>query len=183
MPITVANRWNTGLSGVAGVEAECSQDGAADMWLPKDERLILAGLYHNIPDRRDAAYQVVDLIKLLGGYRKINLPETHEAESGRDDSVATKESIKEYINDDRRVQQALRQLEARGLIALTQHEHDQSIFVVALTLPGYDLGRRYANWFDRTGLCFQEYRHHWLWLFVAFVGGGIVAKLIDWLFD
>ena len=153
------------------------------MWLPKDERLILAGLYHNIPDRRDAEYHVLDLIKLLGGYRKIKLPETDEAESGRDDSAETSESIKVYINNERRVQHALRQLEARRLITLTPHQHDQSIFVVALTLPGYDLGRRYANWFDRTGLCFQEYRHHWLWLIVAFVGGGIVGKLIDWLFD
>jgi hypothetical protein len=153
------------------------------MWLPKDERLILAGLYHNIPDRRDAAYHVLDLITLLGGYRKIHLPETDEAESGRDDSVATSDSIKEYINNNKRVMHALRQLEARGLITLTIHQHDENIVIVALTLPGYDLGRRYANWFDRTGLGFQEYRHHWLWLFVAFVGGGIVAKLIDWLFE
>jgi hypothetical protein len=153
------------------------------MWLPKDERLILAGLYHNIPDRQDAAYHVLDLIKLLGGYRKINLPETHEAESGRDNSVATSESIKEYIDNQKRVMHALRQLEARGMITLTQHQHDNNVVVVALTLSGYDLGRQYANWFNRTGLCFQEYRNHWLWLFVAFVGGGIVAKLIDWLFD
>jgi hypothetical protein len=155
------------------------------MWLPKDERLILAGLYHNIPDGQDAAYHVLDLIRFLTAkYAKIDLPDTEDAESGQDDSPP--QSTKAYIDNEKRVQHALRQLSSRGLITLTAHQHahelGENIVVVALTLPGYDLGRRYANWFDRTGLCFQEYRHHWLWLIVAFVGGGIVGNLIDSLF-
>jgi hypothetical protein len=153
------------------------------MWLPKDERLILVGLYHNTQVGCDTAYRVSDLIRLLRGYGKTTLPDTEDAESGQDNSVATSESMKEYINNEGRVQHALRHLAARGLITLTAQQHGQNIVEVALTLPGYDLGRRYANWFDRTGLCFQEYRHHWLWLIVAFVGGGIVGKLINWLFD
>lgn len=155
------------------------------MWLPKDERLILAGLYHNIDDGRDEAYYVSDLARLLKTrYRKQRIPEYGDVDSGKDDSDDGDqlEQIKAYIADEKRVGNATRQLASRGLITLHLHQDEQSVLVVALTLPGCDLGRQYASWLSRTGLGFQEYKGHWLTLILGFVGGVLVTKIVDWLF-
>jgi len=52
---------------------------------------------------------------------------------------------------------------------------------VQLSLEGYDLGRKYSSWWTRSGLWFAEYKNHWIWLIVSFLGGIIGGLLINWM--
>ncbi len=72
-------------------------------------------------------------------------------------------------------------LKDRELIHFEHEQEDLSRFKISLTLKGYDLGRKYSSWWTRSGLCFAEYRHHWIWLIVSFLGGIIGALLVNWL--
>ena len=39
----------------------------------------------------------------------------------------------------------------------------------------------YARFLTRSGEWFEEYRNHWLWLIVAFFGGAIGTKLVEFI--
>jgi hypothetical protein len=156
------------------------------MWLPKDERRLLAGYHCAIGDvDTSKPYRLGDLRRLLawGGHR-VHLPEygapgTPSEES--DDPSAMKEAIHKYIEETNRLRKANKLLAARDLISECSHEHETNVVIVSLTVSGYDLGRRYAGFFERSGLWFQEYRVHWMWLVLAFFGGAIGVKLIDFV--
>ena len=87
----------------------------------------------------------------------------------------------EYIEGALRVEKANAVLHERGLIEVTPHQVAKFVCVVKLTIKGYDLGWRYSRWFSRTGLWFAEYRNHWLWLIVSFLGGVLGALVVHWL--
>ena len=76
---------------------------------------------------------------------------------------------------------AINNLKGREFIHFEYEEEDLSKFKISLTLKGYDLGRKYSSWWTRSGLWFAEYRHHWIWLIVSFLGGIIGALLVNWL--
>jgi hypothetical protein len=65
------------------------------------------------------------------------------------------------------------------MIVLDHHESELQVDIITLTVDGYDLGRKYAKWFTRSGLWFEEYRNHWLWLIVAFFGGVAGARVLE----
>ena len=53
---------------------------------------------------------------------------------------------------------------------------------VSLTLEGNRLGKVYnGSWWGRSGLWFAEYKDHWFWLILGFLGGIIGALLVKWL--
>ena len=93
-----------------------------------------------------------------------------------------KAGITKYIQSTRRVELANKRLIERGLIKGTPHQNDAKVVGISLTLASFDLGCKYCGWFQRSGLCFSEYRNHWIWLIVAFLGGGIAIKAIESLF-
>jgi len=74
---------------------------------------------------------------------------------------------------------ASKTLQQRNLIAFLDDRGDA--LRVQLSLEGYDLGRKYASWFDWSGLWFAEYKNHWIWIIISFLGGVIGALLINWL--
>jgi hypothetical protein len=155
------------------------------MWLPKDERLILAGLSHTIEDG-DGAFYISDLTRFLSaGYATIKIPETSELNAGVDDSEVADNVAwhKAYATNHKRVEAATRDLAERGLITLQSHQHDLSVQIVGPTLAGRDLGRKYSNWLTRSGLWFQEYNKHWLWVIIAFVGGVVLTCAINKVFN
>jgi len=156
------------------------------MWLPKDERRLLAGYYALIRAvDTEKAYHLSDLAPLLRfrGHRW-PVPEYGESEGSTDNS-GDLESIKREIDADidARVQitKANSLLTARGLITRTPQQHEIDVVVIGLSVDGYDLGRRYSHWFSSTGLWFTEYRNHWMWLIVAFFGGASGNRLIEWI--
>jgi hypothetical protein len=71
-------------------------------------------------------------------------------------------------------------LAARKLIICREDELTDEMGV-QLTINGYDLGRKYNSWWMRTGLWFAEYKDHWFWLILSFLGGIIVALIVNWL--
>ena len=68
------------------------------------------------------------------------------------------------------------------LIKIQKHDSLSDVRGISLTIDGYDLGRKYSKWFTRTGLCFAEYRSHWIWLIVSFFVGIIGTVLVNWLY-
>jgi len=152
------------------------------MWLPKDERRLLAGYYTQIGEiNTEKVYRLRHLARLLSfrGYR-LHVPEYGDSESSSEnvDDLGSNRAVKKYIDDCNRINKANSLLAGRRLAMVTPHQED-GIVIIALTVEGYDLGRRFSNIFDSSGLCFQEYRNHWIWLIVSFFGGAICVKLLD----
>lgn len=155
-------------------------------WLPKDERRLLAGYYVNMSDvGQEKAYDLDDLSPLLTfrGHRS-RIPEYGDPEptsAEPDDPESVKDAIHLSIQAQNRVKKANALLAARRLITYQPHVHAPNVVVIGLTLEGYDLGRRYSSILESSGLWFREYREHWMWLVIAFFGGAVSTKLIEFL--
>jgi hypothetical protein len=67
------------------------------------------------------------------------------------------------------------------LIGLKEYSGSKKVKGIILKLEGYDLGRKYSSWWTRSGLCFAEYKNHWIWIIISFLGGVLGALLINWL--
>lgn len=153
------------------------------MWLPKDERQLLTAYYGLIGDiEEQRVYRIPDLCRVFDrGFEPASIRTYGESPSDdasdTDDVEKLKQEIKELIARMSRIKKANRLLTERGLVTVQNHQTEHDVIVVALTVDGYDLGRRLSGWFERTGLCFQEYKNHWVWLVVAFLGG-IVGSLV-----
>ena len=121
------------------------------MWLPKDERKLLSQYYHELGQ--------------VGIRGRLFLSKLAKCLGGTD-------KINQVII-------ASETLDRRKLIILMPRQGDD--ITLELTLEGYDLGRKYSSWWTRSGLWFAEYKHHWIWLIVSFLGGIIGGLLINWL--
>jgi hypothetical protein len=88
-------------------------------------------------------------------------------------------AVKRALAGTVRIKRANKMLNARNMVTIRPHDHNQDVVVIALTVDGYDLGRRYRNWVESTGLLFAHYKDHWIWLIVAATAGGIITKLLD----
>jgi len=156
------------------------------MWLPKDERRLLAGYYSLIGEiGTEKVYRFGDLARLLRfrGH-KSSVPEYGDSDRSStqtDDLETMKREAVKYIDACNRIEKANTLLAARGLIKFTPHQHEIHVVVVGLSVDGYDLGRRYSNLLEASGLWFQEYRNHWVWLIAAFFGGAVGVKMIEWI--
>ena len=156
------------------------------MWLPKDERRLLAGYYALIGAVGvEKAYHLSALARLLRfrGHRS-SVPEYGESEDSTencDDLESLKREINRDIDARIQIEKANTLLTARGLITCTPRQHEIDVVVIGLSVDGYDLGRRYSRWFSSTGLWFNEYRNHWMWLILAFFGGAFGNRLIEWV--
>jgi len=123
------------------------------MWLPKDEREVLRHYYKELHESG---------VETRG---QIFLSELEKCLSGKDKR--------------NRVKIASRMLLQRNLLAFFNDQRDA--VTVQLTLDGNDLGRKYSSWWTRSGLWFAEYKNHWIWFIVSFLGGIIGGLLINWL--
>jgi len=178
------------------------------MWLPRDERHILLGYYANIFDMKDR--NVETYLKNPKWFRSddwtsvLKCPQwmpllslcliRKQAKRIRaygdgstphpDEDILSKEG-KQIIARTAQMLKRLRitnmHLEQRILIDVRPHKSEDGVAGVSLTLEGYDLARRYQGWFGRTGLWFREYKHHWIWLLVSFLGGVLGALVVEWL--
>ncbi len=145
------------------------------MLLPKDERRLLAGYYTLIGAvGTEKVWHLSDLAPLLRfhGHRR-PVPEYGESEGSTGncgDLESTKREIVRYIDACDRIKKANSLLTARGLITCTPQQQEIDVFVIGLSVDGYDLGRQYSHWLSPTGLWFSEYRNHWSSLILAFFG-------------
>lgn len=126
------------------------------MWLPKDERTLLAFCCTKI-SRGEAPFNLThqELIRELKGKRV----------------EADKQSIHE----------TLFKLQNRNLIRWGSCADGNSVGIT-LSQQGHDLGQKYNSWWSRSNLWYAEHvKNHWIWLFVCFIGGVLIAQLINWL--
>ncbi len=123
------------------------------MWLPKDERELLKRFYKELHESG---------VETRG---QLFLNELEKCLQGK--------------NKRNRVRTASKILMRRNLLDFL---NDQGGAITArLSLEGNDLGRKYSSWWTRSGLWFAEYRNHWIWIIVSFLGGVIGGLLINWL--
>ena len=158
------------------------------MWLPKDERNLLAGYFIQIGADEEKTYRYSKLFPLLDGSGTIGrIPEYGDLEdepAGWTENEEPHKQVSDHLNRERRIEIANKHLAERGLIKKTQHESERSVVTVELTLKGYDLGRKYAHWFERSGLWWTAFRDHWILLTIVYLLGilstEIVRAIISW---
>jgi len=158
------------------------------MWITKYERRLLAGYYRKIEDAyKQAVYRYDDLHPLLNWLSLWPPPlkwfvtrKTIPTDAPIDEKNYEKQ-IKRLLATRHRLERANKLLEERKLIALKSHETDRDACAIKLTLEGYDLGRRYASWWTCSGLWFQEYKNHWIWVIISFLGGVLGGFISSWL--
>jgi len=163
------------------------------MWLPKDERLVLLLYYHlamlkseeqgrpmlelKVPAMEACGVLEVRTRWCMGGYSKVKgiangiyekvERSTGNAESETDGKALLSPFTLGAINSI---------LKDRGLVQIV---NDNMLCpIIKLTIEGYDLGRKYTEWFDRTGLWFSEYKDHWIWIIASFLGGVFGTTLV-----
>ncbi len=180
------------------------------MWLPRDERHILLAYYTNIFDLDDR--DVARYLKQCKWFRssdwtyvlklpqwipivssswvgkrarrikdydnRVTSPSKGDILSGRGPKI-----MEEAAQSLKRLEIANMHLKDRQLVEITPRGSETGVAGVLLTLEGYDLARRYSHWFSRTGLWFREYKDHWIWLAVSFIGGVLGALVVQWLSD
>lgn len=152
------------------------------MWLPIDERRLLAGYYVELAEVGETeVYRISALRPLLRccrwGKKIQKYSDPHEKKS--DESGDYRKWIKQYFDETNRIKRANKHLAERGLLKVEKHQHENDVIVISLTIDGYDLGRKYAHFLSRSGLWFGEYQNHWAWLVAAFIGGGFASKLLE----
>ena len=164
------------------------------MWLQKDERRLLEGYYLKIGDVDKEIWFDTTLwipvmkskpseVKDNAGKVKshFNGGATKSNKQGDFDPQTMKVAAHQAIQDKTRLDVANKKLEQRPLIKIHKHQSEVGVASISLTLTGYDLGRKYNSWWTRSGLWFAEYKDHWFWLIVSFLGGIIGALLVGWL--
>ena len=143
------------------------------MWLPKDERKLLQGYYSTICEVcRQHRFSSEDLLGLIKSTASVHLPPAGEPQYV--------EKFKAWLYDSNRIKVANKNLKERGFIASSDNL-DSSPITISLTITGYDLGRKYNSWWSSSGLWFAEYKDHWFWLILSFLGGIIGALIVNWL--
>lgn len=176
------------------------------MWLPREERRLLEIYYWAICEGlkkvgsspfTEKWYSKEDLINAFQTncfhfkkmarmdkddyHKSVNkMDDTSSEESEDIDVPKLKRDIRKCLTTIAKIDSANASLSERGMIRLKTHESQDRIGV-GLTIAGYDLGRKYSLWFTRTGEWFKEYREHWVWLIVGFLGGILGSLIIDGL--
>ncbi len=159
------------------------------MWLPKDERRLLAGYYRlGLTPNEERWYQECMLTPLLSIRPRLALiaeygrtPEEREAGFHPAHLGRAKKQIEVACSRIQRVEAANRILAARQLVGLRTHQHEYGVIGVTLKLEGYDLARKCAGILPRTGLWYEEYRKHWLVLLFVFLAGIMLAEMVHFL--
>lgn len=131
------------------------------MWLPRDERRVLAFYYRKNPNG-SGSYSPDDL-------RGLDLLLLFSREEGSPEDPSTHMQTVEQIN-----------IALRNRDLLKYDLIRSGTMRIDLTPEGMRLGRKYNSWFASSGLWFAEYKDHWLWFVLSFLGGIIGVLLVNW---
>jgi len=133
------------------------------MWLPKDERKVLA-FYYQKTDAGSKNYSYKETIELINSL-SIN------KKTAKSPQITTQ--TVEVIN---------RTLRNRGLINIDIIPSPIAEMIVGLTPEGIRLGQKYNSWWSCSNLWYEEHiKNHWIWIIVSFLGGVIGGLLINWM--
>ncbi len=170
------------------------------MWLPRQERHLLMAYEVCIPGltQGETLFSLKELAWFatyscwipLWGARQVrrhakDLRAARDADHGpAAPGVATNpgsagDAMKKWLAGKDAVEVANKMLQDRRLVNVRERGTD--FYGVTMVLEGRDLGRKYNSWFDCGGLWFREYKDHWVWLIVSFLGGVLGALIVQWL--
>jgi len=159
------------------------------MWLSKDERRLLSYYYRQI-NKVDTGqkFEMGELIKTLVKKEKSGLQKTKREIILQ--TYSTLENVNTLLRQRGLIEWANLDPESIRAAYSFDHPDSQELFedtkvnlFITLTIKGYDLGRQYSCWFTRSGLWFAEYKHHWILLIMAFVGGIAATKIADFVIE
>ncbi|MBM4040147.1 MAG: hypothetical protein FJ290_16705 [Planctomycetes bacterium] len=160
------------------------------MWLPRDERRLILSYYIYIGEVEGEVCinptRWASVLRAWGVKRAVQKLAGVDT-TGQGQAIANKRkliaAVKELNDAVARVRKANRALKQRGLIDVTQAplSTEPDRVCIRLTLEGYDMGRRCSTFMARSGLWFEEYRNHWVWLVLSFLGGMIASVAWSWL--
>lgn len=130
------------------------------MWLPADERRILAG-YSRMSEGVgiEHCYDEYDLCEILRGSRSIDEYGHRKAvDAPDDDGLPSKWMVTQLLADQKRVRRTNELLASREMIQLRRHETENHVVLVALTPSGSELGTKYATFGERMELWYESRR-------------------------
>lgn len=161
------------------------------MWLPRDERYLLMVYYicNPQPSPAEQIYCANELecffikkylwIPFVGPKMVIRLARLLRDQKSTDSTPDGNQSVLSLVKTDHRIKSINTMLKERDLIEV--RDCGTCFYEIKMKLKGLDLGRKYASWLTRSGLWFAEYKDHWFWLIVGFLGGIIGALIVNWL--
>lgn len=166
------------------------------MWLPKEERhlLMVYTVFDPNFDGQEEVFKVEDLKWVLDKCLRPSKIVTKASElrkAKRQDQggntlkntqIDRDKAVEEYMSwlkAKATIESVNNRLSERGLIE--SHECGTGYYNVRMTLAGWDLGDKYNSWGTRNVLWFREYKDHWIWIIISFLGGIIGGLLINWL--
>jgi len=158
------------------------------VWLPKYERRLLQGYHFKVRQVKKDMYveNIQDWVAVMKSlfvkhavHQIGKTPKRSSAEGGGDKGI---DDLKKDTGEFFEVNSVNVALKEPGLIDSTHYiDYATSPSSISLTITGYDLGRKYNSWWKRSGLWFAEYKDHWFWLILGFLGGIIGALIVNWL--
>lgn len=84
--------------------------------------------------------------------------------------------MKVFIGQMALLQHTFELLSTRGFI---EWEEKTEHYKISLSIRAFDLGRQYSNKWDTSWLWFKEYKDHWIWLIISFIGGVLGAIFVN----
>jgi hypothetical protein len=144
------------------------------MWLPKNERLLLAHYYRSIQAAdREEKFKESELTS--------ELKKRPQALADKGQLVQVYEEMQANLP---RIRGANDLLVGRKMILLNRQDNPD-VVSIALTIEGYDLGRQYCSRWEKSGLWFEAHRNHWIMVIISVLSGGLSgvpgSLLVQWM--
>jgi hypothetical protein len=160
------------------------------MWLSREERQLLMFYTACDPDfagnaMRFSIQELREIVTRRFDARQIAERAVRRGQSAQGTNSAPGDSAdavscrKSWLGAKATIESACNRLRARGLVEYRECGTGQ--YEITTKLTGWDLGDRYMRWWSRGVLWFREYKDHWIWLVIGFVGGVLGALLVEWL--
>lgn len=126
------------------------------MWLPRDERRLLAGLAVKLRTVMDEqGFEMVSLLRLV----QANFSTPIVPVASEQPTLPSVPSGTVSQSDTARIDHAIMFLRCRSLIDMNQNfPYGNTVYFLSLRLEGFDLGRKYARWPSFLNLYYQEHK-------------------------
>lgn len=149
------------------------------MWLPEDERRLLAGYAYNIEQLNEPDWYVkASLFPFLIMGHEVGEKGGGPGALDANNYADFVENAANFFGFTNRVNTANVNLGIRGLVAHKEHGNDSTLVEIGLTAEGQKWGQRYQTSLGRLDARYREHQGGILELVVSFVLGGIVSGVI-----
>lgn len=158
------------------------------MWLPKEQRRLLAGYVFNVDEHsnyfdskkieQSISYEKTRLFALM---EKSHPFKVHDYFDNDKPKEPENQDVQRFIRNKIALDHANKFLQHRGFIQIEKHQHDSNVIAVAVTLDGYDLGKRLLSWPGWCGVWYQEHKEGVIGAILSLFGGVVGGFLSHWV--